>query len=82
MNFPRRQFLHLAAGALASPVAVRLAFADVYPSRPVRLIVGFTPAGGNDIIARLMGHWLTERLGQHSSSRTALVRAPTSPPSM
>jgi tripartite-type tricarboxylate transporter receptor subunit TctC len=64
MNFPRRQFLHLAAGALASPVAVRLAFADVYPSRPVRLIVGFTPAGGNDIIARLMGHWLTERLGQ------------------
>jgi tripartite-type tricarboxylate transporter receptor subunit TctC len=64
MNLPRRQFLYLTAGALASPAAARLAFADAYPSRPVRLIVGFTPAGGNDIIARLMGHWLTERLGQ------------------
>jgi len=46
------------------PAAPRLAFADAYPSRPVRLLVGFTPAGGNDIIARLMGQWLTERLGQ------------------
>ena len=63
MNLPRRQFLHLAAGALATPVA-RRAFADAYPSRPVRLIVGFTPAGGNDTVARLMGQWLTERLGQ------------------
>jgi tripartite-type tricarboxylate transporter receptor subunit TctC len=64
MRLPRRQFLRLAAGALASPAAARLACADAYPSRPVRLLVGFTPAGGNDIIARLMGHWLTERLGQ------------------
>jgi tripartite-type tricarboxylate transporter receptor subunit TctC len=63
MNLPRRQFLHLAAVALATPVA-RPAFADAYPSRPVRLIVGFTPAGGNDAVARLMGQWLTERLGQ------------------
>ncbi|HEX8809874.1 MAG TPA: tripartite tricarboxylate transporter substrate-binding protein, partial [Xanthobacteraceae bacterium] len=63
MNLPRRQFLHLAAGALATPVA-RPAFADAYPSRPVRLLSGFAPAGGNDIIARLMGQWLTERLGQ------------------
>jgi len=64
MNLPRRQFLHLAAGAFAAPAVARRAFADAYPSRSVRLIVGFTPAGGNDIIARLMGQWLTERLGQ------------------
>src|SRR5262245_50063947 len=64
MNLPRRQFLHLAAGAFAVPAIARHAFADAYPSRPVRLVVGFTPAGGNDIIARLMGQWLTERLGQ------------------
>jgi tripartite-type tricarboxylate transporter receptor subunit TctC len=64
MNLPRRQFFHLAAGALAAPAIARHAVADAYPSRPVRLLVGFTPAGGNDIIARLMGQWLTERLGQ------------------
>jgi hypothetical protein len=64
MNLPRRQFFHLAAGAFAAPSIARHAVADVYPSRPVRLLVGFTPAGGNDIIARLMGQWLTERLGQ------------------
>src|SRR5436853_4825576 len=64
MNLLRRQFLQLAAGAVAAPAVARRSFADAYPSRPVRLIVGFTPAGGNDIIARLMGQWLTERLGQ------------------
>jgi tripartite-type tricarboxylate transporter receptor subunit TctC len=64
MNLPRRQFFHLATGALAAPAIARHAVADAYPSRPVRLIVGFTPAGGNDIVARLMGQWLTERLGQ------------------
>jgi tripartite-type tricarboxylate transporter receptor subunit TctC len=64
VNLRRRQFLRLAAGALAAPAVVRCAFADAYPSRPVRLICGFAPAGGNDIIARLMGQWLTERLGQ------------------
>jgi tripartite-type tricarboxylate transporter receptor subunit TctC len=64
MNLPRRQFLHLATSAFAAPAIARRAFADTYPSRPVRLLVGFTPAGGNDIIARLMGQWLTERLGQ------------------
>ncbi len=64
MNLARRQFFRLAAGVLAAPAIARHAVADTYPSRPVRLLVGFTPAGGNDIIARLMGQWLTERLGQ------------------
>jgi tripartite-type tricarboxylate transporter receptor subunit TctC len=64
MNLPRRQFFQLAAGALAAPAIARHALADAYPSRPVRLLSGFAPAGGNDIIARLMGRWLTERLGQ------------------
>ena len=64
MKLPRRKFLRLAAGAAALPAVMRAAWAQAYPSRPVRWIVGFTPAGGNDIIARLMGQWLTERLGQ------------------
>jgi tripartite-type tricarboxylate transporter receptor subunit TctC len=64
MNLLRRQFLRLAAGAVAAPAVVRHALADAYPSRPVRLLSGFAAAGGNDIIARLMGQWLTERLGQ------------------
>ncbi len=64
MNLSRRRFLHVAAGVLATPAVVRRALADAYPNRPVRLICGFAPAGGNDIIARLMGQWLTERLGQ------------------
>jgi tripartite-type tricarboxylate transporter receptor subunit TctC len=60
----RRQFLHLAAGALALPATSRIARAQAYPTRPVRWIVGYTPGGGNDIFARLMGPWLQERLGQ------------------
>src|SRR5262245_57040847 len=64
MNLIRRQLLQLVAGALAAPAVARHAFADAYPSRPVRLISGFAPAGGNDIIARLIGQWLMERLGQ------------------
>src|SRR5262245_63244813 len=64
MKLPRRQFLHLAAGAAALPVVSRVARAQAYPSRPVRVIVGFTAGSASDIVARLMGQWLSERLGQ------------------
>jgi len=65
MKLPyRRQFLHLAAGAAALPVVSRIARAQAYPTRPVHIIVGFAVGAGNDILARLMGQWLSERLGQ------------------
>jgi tripartite-type tricarboxylate transporter receptor subunit TctC len=63
MKFSRRHVLHLAAGAAALPVS-RFAWAQAYPTRPVRWIVGYAAGGGNDIAARLMGQWLAERLGQ------------------
>src|SRR5215471_11933587 len=64
MKLPRRKFLHLAAGAAALPLAPRIARAQAYPTRPVRLIVGFPPGGVADVFARLIGQWLSERLGQ------------------
>ena len=64
MQLPRRTFLHLAAGAAALPATSRFAWAQAYPTRPVRLIVPFGPAGASDITARLIGQWLSERLGQ------------------
>jgi tripartite-type tricarboxylate transporter receptor subunit TctC len=64
MKLPRRNFLHLAAGAAALSSVSRIACAQAYPTRPVRVIVPFAPAGTTDIAARLMGQWLSERLGQ------------------
>jgi tripartite-type tricarboxylate transporter receptor subunit TctC len=88
MKLPhRRRFLHLAAGAAALPAASRIARAQAYPTRPVRIIVGAPPGGSNDIITRLMGQWLSERLGQpfviesrpgggNNIAAEAVVRAP------
>ena len=63
MKLRRRQFLHLTAGAAALSAVSRIARAQTYPSRPVRLIVPLAPAGASDITARLIGQWLSERLG-------------------
>jgi tripartite-type tricarboxylate transporter receptor subunit TctC len=87
VKLPRRQFLHLAAGAAALPAVSRIARAQAYPSRPVRIIVGFAAGGATDILARLLGQVLSERLGQQFviENRTgaatniateAVVRAP------
>jgi tripartite-type tricarboxylate transporter receptor subunit TctC len=64
MTFHRRKFLHLAASAAALPAVARIARADTYPSHPVRLVVGFAAGSTTDILARLMGQWLSQRLGQ------------------
>ena len=64
MKLPRRQFLHLAAGAAALPAVSRVARAQTYPARPVRIIVSFAAGGTVDIVSRLIGQWLSERLGQ------------------
>ena len=66
MNLPRRRFLHLAAGAVALPALSRSARAQAYPTRPVRILVSSPPGGTADFLARVMGQWLSERLGQPS----------------
>src|SRR5215831_15267220 len=87
MKLPRRQFLHLAAGAATLPFAPHVARAQAYPTRPVRIVVGFPPGGSSDTYARLIAQWLSERLGQQFivENRTgangniaaeAVVRAP------
>jgi tripartite-type tricarboxylate transporter receptor subunit TctC len=64
VKLARRQFLHLAAGATALPAVSRIAWAQTYPARPVRVVVGLTAGSASDIVARLVGQWLSERLGQ------------------
>src|SRR5262249_30263550 len=64
MKLPRREFLYLATGAAVLSAVSRITWAQAYPSRPVSLIAGFAPGGGVDITARLIGQWLSERLGQ------------------
>ena len=64
LKIPRREFLHLATSAAALTAASRIADAQAYPTRPVRIVVGYAAGGGTDIVARLMGQWLSERLGQ------------------
>src|SRR5262249_25178795 len=87
MKLSRHTFLHLAAGAAALPAMSRVAMAQAYPSRPVRIIVGVPPGGGIDIVARLIGQWLSERLSQQfvienrpgagtNIATEAVVRAP------
>src|SRR5580704_15933725 len=60
----RRRILHLAAGVVVQPALARVAWAQTYPTRPVRLIVGYAPGGSSDLFARLIGQWLSARLGQ------------------
>src|SRR5262245_66583533 len=64
MKLPRRQVLHLAAGAALLPFAPRYARAQAYPTRPIHLVVGFGPGTGLDLYARIIGQWVSERLGQ------------------
>src|SRR4030095_9447679 len=87
MKLSRRKFLHLAAGAAALPAVSRVTWAQAYPMRPVSIIVGFSAGGGVDMTGRLMGQWLSERLGQQfvvenrpggggNIATEAVVRAP------
>ena len=64
MKLPRRNFLHLAAGAAALPAVSHVVWAQPYPTRPVRIVVGYAAGGPADIVARLIAQWLSERLGQ------------------
>ena len=87
MKLSRREFLHLTAGAAALPAVSRIAWEQAYPTRPVRIIVGFAPGQAIDIVTRIIGQWLSERLGQQfiienrpgaggNIATEAVVRAP------
>jgi hypothetical protein len=75
MKIPRRRFLHLAAGGAALPVLSRIASAQAYPTRPVRIVAGFAPGGQADLYARLIGQSLSERFGRPFTIRTPIPRA-------
>jgi tripartite-type tricarboxylate transporter receptor subunit TctC len=64
MKLPRRKFLYVAAGAAALSAVSRIAWAQAYPTRPVRIVVGLAPGGTNDIVARIVGQYLSDHLGQ------------------
>jgi tripartite-type tricarboxylate transporter receptor subunit TctC len=74
MKLLRKSFLHLAAGAVALPAVLRVARAQAYPARPVRLLSGFAAGGTNDLLARLVGQWLSERLGQPPMSQVSYLK--------
>ena len=78
MKLPRRRFLYLAAGAAGLPVVPRISRAQSYPTRPVRWIVGYPPGGGADTVTRILGQWLSERLGQQVIIQTGRGRVRTS----
>ena len=80
MKLPRRRFLQVGAGAAALPIVSRGAWAQTYPSRPVRFIVGFPAGNAPDIIARLIGQSLSERLGQQFVIENRRAPAAISPP--
>ena len=80
MKLSRREVLHLAAGAVALPAVARSAPAQAYPSRPVHIIIGYTPGGTTDMTARLTGQWLSERLGQQFIIESRPGAALMSPP--
>src|SRR5262245_13103758 len=88
MKLPRRQFLRLASTAAVLPAIARFSWANTYPSRPVRIVVGSAAGSANDILARLIGQWLSDRLGQpfitenrpgaaNNIATEAVVRAPS-----
>ena len=78
MKLPRGNLLHLAAGAAALPAVTRVARAQAYPSRPVRWIVGYPPGGGADTVTRILGQWLSERLGEQVVIETGRGQVRTS----